>query len=404
VNKIIEVKELSKSFKLFHTNKDRFLNILPFINKKFDMHKSLDYISFEVKRGEFVSIIGKNGSGKSTLLKILCGVLRPTSGKYSINGKIVSLLELGTGFNPELTGRENILASSKTMNFDIKYVNSKMNEIEVFADIEEYFDMPIKTYSSGMYVRLAMSLFLHLNPDIFIIDEALSVGDIFFQQKCFAKIEEMRNNGVAFLFVSHDMNTVLNLSDKVLFIDHGNMIHFGDKFEACRLYYDINSLESENTNNDNEHLENTKQNILKKYKSSICKSGAFIKSVEIMDENGKNTLQVDMTKSLKFLIKYYIDNSLKNSLMTISLKNNKNILISTILCNLVQNKHNIVVNIPFMIESGEYTFDITIGNNDKKMVILEYKNMGPITVVFDYNKNQPPFFGMVGLNSNYEIF
>ena len=410
MSKIIEVKNLTKSFKLFHSNKDRLINIIPFINKKFDMHTSLNNISFDVKKGEFVSIIGKNGSGKSTLLKILCGVLQKTRGEYIVNGSIVSLLELGTGFNPELSGRENIIVSSKTMNFDINYIYSKMSEIEAFADLEEYFDMPIKTYSSGMYVRLAMSLFLHLNPDIFIIDEALSVGDIFFQQKCFSKIEEMRKNGVAFLFVSHDINTVLNMSDRVLLLDHSKQIYFGDKHEACKLYYDSDKklpnqqiIEDNRTNKPLVHIEN---NLLEGKEQIIHRVGASIESLQIIDEFGKHTMQVEMTKSLKFIIGYKVEEILDNPAVALSFYNNKNMLITTIVYDLVYDKNFIEIQIPFMLEAGEYSFNLTIAErtNNSGKSYHEYTNIGPMSITFDFNSNEPPFYGLVGLNTNYRIF
>lgn len=402
---VIEVKNLSKSFKLYHNNRDRLLNIIPFVDKKFDMHTSLDGVSFDVKKGEFVSIIGKNGSGKSTLLKILCGVLQKTSGEYRVNGTIVSLLELGTGFNPELSGRDNIIASSKTMNFDIDYIYSKMEEIEAFADLEEYFDMPIKTYSSGMYVRLAMSLFLHLNPDVFIIDEALSVGDIFFQQKCFAKIEQMRKEGVAFLFVSHDINTVLNMSDRVLLLDHSKQIYFGDKHEACKLYYDSDKK----VPNQQNEIDDTKEkfevsvenNILNGKKQIIHREGASIESLQIVDELGNHTMQVEMTKSLKFIIGYKVEDTLDNPAVAISFYNNKNMLITTIVYNLVFDKRFIEITIPFMLEAGEYSFNISLNNRiiNSGEAFAEINNITSVSVIFDYNKDIASFFGLCGLDT-----
>ncbi len=406
---VIVVKNLTKSFKLFHNNKDRLLNIVPFIDKKFDKHTSLDNISFDVKKGEFVSIIGKNGSGKSTLLKILCGVLQKTSGEYIVNGSIVSLLELGTGFNPELSGRDNIIASSKTMNFDINYIYSKMEEIETFADLEEYFDMAIKTYSSGMYVRLAMSLFLHLNPDIFIIDEALSVGDIFFQQKCFAKIEQMRKNGVAFLFVSHDINTVLNMSDRVLLLDHSKQIYFGDKHEACKLYYDSDKKLS-NSQNEMDDIDekfdiSVENNILDGKQQIVHRAGATVDSLQILDEFGNHTMQVEMTKSLKFIIGYKVEKVLNDPVLVINLRNNKNLLITTVNVELIIEKTFLEIEIPFMLEAGEYSFDIAISNYTSKnggYMALEYQKLGPIIVMFDYSKYRAKYLGIVGLEVKYK--
>jgi len=402
---VIAVKNLTKSFKLFHSNKDRLLNIIPFVNKKFDMHTSLVGISFEVKKGEFVSIIGKNGSGKSTLLKILCGVLQKTGGEYIVNGSIVSLLELGTGFNPELSGRENIISSSKTMNFDLKYIYSKMDELEAFADLEEYFDMPIKTYSSGMYVRLAMSLFLHLKPDVFIIDEALSVGDIFFQQKCFAKIEQMRKNGVSFLFVSHDINTVLNMSDRVLLLEHSRQIYFGDKHEACRLY-----IRDKRALGQNKIVETGKssKNLLSNLVPDIyVQDSVGLLALNITDENGINTLDVDLGKSLTFKIQYELIKKFEKPTVSLVFRNRHNILITVVSYQIEHDKRYVNIKIPFNIEGGEYSFDLNIIEIDtlttKIIPILEFKNIGYVRVLFDYLNQIPPFIGLVGLDTKVEF-
>ncbi|MCT7528511.1 ABC transporter ATP-binding protein [Aliarcobacter cryaerophilus] len=419
MSKIIEVKNLTKSFKLFHSNKDRLINIIPFINKKFDVHTSLNNISFDVKKGEFVSIIGKNGSGKSTLLKILCGVLQKTSGEYIVNGSIVSLLELGTGFNPELSGRDNIIVSSKTMNFDINYIYSKMSEIEAFADLEEYFDMPIKTYSSGMYVRLAMSLFLHLNPDIFIIDEALSVGDIFFQQKCFSKIEEMRKNGVAFLFVSHDINTVLNMSDRVLLLDHSKQIYFGDKHEACKLYYNSDT-KTKHKKVVQDDISKTLETVFKDdallskiYKNNIFDFNKFndnkeglIQACMIEDENGKLTTSVDLMKSLTFYYIVDIKQTVLNPGLTLIVKDRYSTVISSINKEINQGMQLVKLSIIFSVKPDQYTIDIRLGNKielNRGENIVDYVGVNTIDVNFDFQKQKAPFYGVTYLENDVEI-
>lgn len=406
---LIEVNNLRKSFKLYHSNKDRLLNIIPFVNKRFDIHTSLDNISFTVKRGEFVSIIGKNGSGKSTLLKILCGVLSASSGGYKIEGAIVSLLELGTGFNPDLTGRENVINSARTMNFDLTSIRARIEEIEVFSDLGEYFDMPIKTYSSGMYVRLAMSLFLHLDPDLFIIDEALSVGDIFFQQKCFSKIEEKRKEGVTFLFVSHDMNTVLNMSDRVLLLDDGKQLYYGDKHEASKLFYKREQM----TNCDNFKRDGSQKNNSKFSRGNTCynllaggeqicyREGGFLDYLQVIDENNEQTMHVEMMRKLRFTIGYNVDEFVMMPAIAISFKNKKNILITTIIYDLLYGPNVIEIEIPFMLEAGEYSFDLAIAERvvNRGNTIAEYKALGPVCVNFDYSKCAPQFLGMVGLET-----
>jgi ABC-type polysaccharide/polyol phosphate transport system ATPase subunit len=416
---IIEVKNLTKAFKLFHSNKERLYNILPFCGKKFDTHISLNDISFEVKKGEFVSIIGKNGSGKSTLLKILCGVLNPTSGTYMIHGSIVSLLELGTGFNPELSGRENIIVSSKTMNFDIKHIHSKMAEIEAFADLEEYFDMPIKTYSSGMYVRLAMSLFLHLNPDIFIIDEALSVGDIFFQQKCFEKIKKMRQNGVAFLFVSHDINTVLTMSDRVLLLDHSKQIYFGDKHEACKLYYSSDKKLKHTKKlqiNQNEKIESLSENdiwVEKIYKNNVYDFSAlnvgqkgFIEACMVEDESGRLTTSIDLMKSLTFYFLVTIEQSVSNPGLTLLVKDKYNTLISAINKEIIQGEQLVKFSLTFSIQPGQYSIDVRVGDRmslNQGENIVAYVGVTTVDVNFDYTKEKAPFYGLANIENDIEI-
>lgn len=402
---MIQVENINKKYKLYHSNKDRFLGIFFHDFVRVNEHIALDNISFDVKKGEFVSIIGRNGSGKSTLLKILCNVIRPTGGNFYISGNVVSLLELGTGFNGDLTGRENVYNSVTIMNLDIN-IDSKITQIEEFAEIGEYFDMPIHTYSSGMYVRLAMSLFLHLDPEVFIIDEALSVGDIFFSQKCFTKINELRVKGVTFLFVSHDINTVLTMSDKVLFLKNGKQIYFGDKHEAARLYYgsvdnkqEIARLHSTKIANNLYPLD---KNILQGKKQIFHAEGGAINALYVLDENDCHTTHVYMAKSLKFVIGYNIENSLVNPAIAISFLNNKNMLMTVIVYDLKYDKSFIEIEVPFMFEAGEYSLNMNIGSltgYNTGIFISEYKDLGPITIEFDYYTQKAPIIGLVGLNT-----
>ena len=198
---------------------------------------ALKDVSFQVKRGETVGIIGKNGSGKSTLLQLICGTLTPTTGSVKTVGRIAALLELGSGFNPDFTGRENVYLNGAVLGLSKKEIEDRFEKIEQFADIGEFIDQPVKTYSSGMYVRLAFAVQVHIDAAIVIIDEALAVGDIFFQQKCYARLEELRNSGAAILFVSHGMNTVEQFCDRAVYLDHGNAIFIGPAVEATKLYY-----------------------------------------------------------------------------------------------------------------------------------------------------------------------
>ena len=217
---MITVNSLSKRFKLYANPWHRGLEWAMFGRKT--LHQefwALRDISFEVSTGECLGIIGPNGAGKSTLLKILTRALYPTAGTFSILGRVLSLLELGTGFNPELTGRENLYNSVHLLGLPREYLEDRIGDIQAFAGLGDFFDRPVKIYSSGMHVRLAFSLFIFLKPEVLIIDETLSVGDIFFQQKSFAKMREIITGGTTCLFVSHDTAAVQNLCRRAILLD-----------------------------------------------------------------------------------------------------------------------------------------------------------------------------------------
>jgi lipopolysaccharide transport system ATP-binding protein len=197
-------------------------------------------VSFEVRRGECMGIIGANGSGKSTLLKMIAGALMPTEGSYEVRGRVLSLIELGTGLNPHLSGRANIVHAATLLGFPVNFAREKMREIETFAELGEFFDRPVNLYSSGMRVRLAFSMFACFRPELFIVDEALSVGDIFFQQKCAGRIRELLDGGMTMLFVSHDQSAILNLCDRAMVLSRGTPAFHGEPEEAVTRY--ISSL------------------------------------------------------------------------------------------------------------------------------------------------------------------
>lgn len=193
--------------------------------------------SFEIERGQAVAIIGRNGSGKSTLLQMICGTLAPTAGTVEVNGRVAALLELGAGFNPEFTGRENVYLAAAIYGLDNRRIDEKMRDILDFAEIGEFIDQPVKTYSSGMFVRLAFSVVMHVEPEILVVDEALSVGDAFFQVKCAAAIRGMLDRGVTLLFVSHDTHAVKSLCDKAILMENGSVVSYGSSSEVVEHYY-----------------------------------------------------------------------------------------------------------------------------------------------------------------------
>lgn len=228
---VVSVENLSKVYKLYDKPTDRIKEaLLPGIKTKHKEFYALKDVGFKIEEGEAVGIIGKNGSGKSTLLKILTGVLSPTTGSVSIEGRVSALLELGAGFNSEYTGLENIYLTGTIMGYTREQMESKIPEIIEFADIGDFLYQPVKTYSSGMFVRLAFAVSINIDPDILIVDEALSVGDIRFQRKCFRKIEEFKKTKT-FILVSHDLSTVTKFCDRVIWLNEGEIKREGDPQE-----------------------------------------------------------------------------------------------------------------------------------------------------------------------------
>lgn len=231
----IRVENLSKVFKLFQRPADRVLELLPFYKKRSTDFQALKNVNFEIKKGDFVGILGRNGAGKSTLLKILSQELTPTTGQITVNGT-VSLLQLGMGFNPELSGRDNAIFASKILGFSNKEIEKILPEIISFAELGDFIDQPIKTYSTGMYSRLSFAVGINVNPDILIADEVLSVGDIRFSQKCLRKMHEFKQMGKTLILVTHDTNTVGVFCNKAIWLMDGQIHEQGEAVKVSENY------------------------------------------------------------------------------------------------------------------------------------------------------------------------
>lgn len=226
---MIEIKNVSKSFKIYHDKATTLKERLLFLrSSKADVFWALKDINLTIETGKTVGLIGHNGSGKSTLLKLITKIIYPTTGEIVTQGRVSSLLELGAGFHPDFTGRENIYINASIFGLSRKEIDSKLESIIEFSELRDFIDSPIRTYSSGMYTRLAFSVAVHVSPDILLIDEILAVGDINFQKKCISKIKEFKKKGVTMVFVSHNMNDVLEICDSVVWLDKGRMIEYGD--------------------------------------------------------------------------------------------------------------------------------------------------------------------------------
>ncbi|SDB53630.1 teichoic acid transport system ATP-binding protein [Pseudobutyrivibrio sp. YE44] len=237
---VIEVKHVDKVYKLFDSNKARVADTLGLTRKKnYKEHFALKDMNFEVKKGECVGLIGTNGSGKSTILKIITGVLSPTNGDVYVDGRISALLELGAGFNQEYTGIENIYLNGTMLGYSKEEIDEKLDDILSFADIGEFVFQPVKTYSSGMFVRLAFAVAINIDPEILIVDEALSVGDVFFQAKCYKKFEEFKEAGKTILFVSHDLGAISKYCDRAILINKGDKVAEGTPKDMIDIYKKI---------------------------------------------------------------------------------------------------------------------------------------------------------------------
>lgn len=331
---VICIQNLKKIYRLYDKPVDRVKEALSPTRKKYSREFcALNDITFDVKKGETVGIVGTNGAGKSTLLKIITGVLAPSGGTVSIDGKISALLELGAGFNQEYTGIQNIYLNGRIMGFSQKEMEQKLPAIIEFADIGEFIDQPVKTYSSGMFARLAFAVAINVEPDILIVDEALSVGDLFFQNKCFRKFEELKKNNVTILFVSHDISSVRQMCSRVLWIDKGNQKIFGESNRVCDLYMDekrlnlnqqIASINPENQNIQKER--NNEYHSIPRIAAKECKisNSAFdIISCYFEDQNGQQVTYLQVDHHYKTHVVIHMKEDLPYMIVGFVLENNK---------------------------------------------------------------------------------
>jgi lipopolysaccharide transport system ATP-binding protein len=255
--RLLSVQNVGKAFRAYSSEWKRFARWFGLSVKPEDEHWVLRHINFDIQCGEAIGIVGQNGAGKSTLLKMITGTLRPSEGQIEINGRIAAILELGMGFNPELTGRQNVYHAAGLMGFDAEKIQQVMPDIEAFAEIEDYFDEPVRTYSSGMQMRVAFSVATAFRPEILIVDEALSVGDAYFQHKSFGRIREFQEQGTTLLIVSHDRGAIQSLCDRAILLENGAVIKDGYPEEVFDFYNAI-IAEKENSTVEIKRLDNGK--------------------------------------------------------------------------------------------------------------------------------------------------
>ena len=310
----IEIKNISKMYKLYNKNSDRFKEALGLTKEKcYHEHYALKDVSFNVKKGETVGIIGTNGSGKSTILKIITGVLQPTRGEVNVDGRISALLELGAGFNMEYTGIENVYLNGTMMGFKKEEIDERLNSILQFADIGDFVNQPVKTYSSGMFVRLAFAVAINIDPEILIVDEALSVGDVFFQVKCYHKFEEFKKMGKTILFVSHDLGSISKYCDRVVLLNKGLKIDEGEPKEIVDEYKQILVKQEQKLDVDKPQEVFQQNEDEKEWKSNLLLNPQVIdygeKKAEIIDfavVDNKGKITSNIEKGTEFEIRFKV--------------------------------------------------------------------------------------------------
>ena len=422
----LRVEHLSKCHSIYAHPRDRLKQfLLPPVQRLFggagrqyfQEFWALRDVSFEVRRGESVAIIGRNGSGKSTLLQMISGTLSPTTGTVQTSGRIAALLELGSGFNPDFTGRENVFLNGVILGLTVREIEERLDSILAFADIGHFIDQPVKTYSSGMYVRLAFAIQVHVQPEILIVDEALSVGDFFFQQKCYARIRAMREDGLTLLFVSHDMGTVRDLCQRSVYLQRGRAVFIGESPQAIRRYLAeadtapaapaagaVGDASAEPAH----ALEAARAVAL--WKADAAAAGQHILAVVVRDAAGQPTARARMGERLRFEI-FFRSRPDENGHLTLILKNKYDQVVSCTgsyflgLGPLDSGPGGCAVfalDVDMMLESGQYSVSVNYGPNGvpgpNRGVLVENTDwFGPLQVQWDFENDPAPFLGQFGL-------
>lgn len=387
---------------------------------------ALKDINFEIERGEAVAIIGRNGGGKSTLLEILTGTLTPTTGEVTVQGRVSALLELGSGFNPEYSGRDNVILNGLLLGLDRAEILGRFDEIEAFAEIGAAIDRPVKTYSSGMMMRLAFAVQVLCAPDILIIDEALSVGDFFFQQKCLSYIRSLCEKGVTLLFVSHDMGTVRDLCTRAIYLHAGKAIRVGDTDQVLKLYYRNGEIEESgasspsdgNSTHDTQSSGQGNRSDVTAFMDSsqwlanddsAPASVAKIVAVKVVNSRSQVTLNCKIGENLTFRVMLFLPANLPVH-VALGIKNKHDQLVTCMgtcqakVQELKLDAPGYIVcdfEITMNLEGGGYSIHFSVGTPRSEIATEicydQTPPIGPININWDYLAEMAPFTGMVGL-------
>lgn len=408
---MIKVEGISKRFKLYRSPADRLREIL--FRRSF--HKdfvALDNISFEINPGQTLGIIGQNGAGKSTLLKILSGIVIPDTGTISIDGKVTGLLELGTGFNPEMTGLENIYMNGTLIGMTRDEIDRKKQTIIDFSELGEFITEPIKTYSSGMTMRLAFSIAIHADPQCFLVDEALSVGDAYFQQKCMRKIQEFRDGGGSIVFVSHDTNAVMTLCDNAILLDHGKVISYGIPRSIVDLYISRICIQS-HTGEKPVTLVDTKDSL--NNHSNISTKEIEFDSIRILDTLKNTITHAHSDDEIIISFSFVTLRDIEDPTFGVLIRNRYGVSIfgtNTYLLHqknkpLQQGKkYQVFYRLKVPLQPDDYLITVAIDNKGKATnsfdeYLLRLNDITTIKIV--RNENQPLYEGITNLNPTIDI-
>lgn len=380
-NIAIKAENLSKVYKIFDRPVDRLKEALnPFKKRYSKDFYALNNLSFEIKKGDTVGIIGKNGAGKSTLLKIITGVLTPSSGKIQVNGRIASLLELGAGFNPEMTGIENIYMNGTVMGYSKEEMDKRLDNIISFADIGDFINQPVKMYSSGMFARLAFAVNAFVEPDILIVDEALSVGDNAFQIKCMKRMKELMDGGTTILFVSHDINAIRRFCTKAIWINNGIIESIGEVNWVVDNYVKFLKIKDIKINKKKLTVNNTMV--------------AEILNINVYTNNGITVDEVSFDMPIFIEVRYKVlKNNLKNVVLGIALRSVDDEYICGL--NTLLDKKNIPWNLGInrmilkypmglRVLGGEYFFDVALIEETATVPIQYLSKIKKITIKSNY--------------------
>lgn len=438
----IRVSDLSKCYHIYDTPRDRLKQfILPRLGRAvgrqpaqyFREFWALKDISFEVKKGETVGIIGRNGSGKSTLLQLICGTLSPTTGSITTHGRIAALLELGSGFNPEFTGRENVYMNASVLGLSKEEIDTQFDDIAAFADIGDFIEQPVKTYSSGMFVRLAFAVNIMSQPEVMVVDEALAVGDIAFQAKCMTALRRIQDGGATVLFVSHDISSIKSLCSLAIYLEHGQMKGFGKAASIAEDYvrvvreemnHDLRSVPIQTDTSSSEQL----LPLLKMEQSSIFKvsdefdervklfrygkGGARIRFAELVDMNDQPVVSAEFNQQVKIKIyldvqadvvisvNYYIQDDKKNLIIGAGLSTvGKPLLHGT-----PDSRYSIVYTTRVPLQEGNYSIHLELTSPIIKDQSAEFLDVIDDAIVFNIQKRiNGRIWAKVYIENNVEV-